>query len=1516
VIVPLKRLKLDKAHNEFTLAGYFPNHAALTNIAAWSIDFGIKNLDLATLHDGDFVDFRGPGNVGLVRFYMSAGSLYVYETRDNANTHFIPASELRSNVKYRLTRYGSILTLEYWDSNYGSKPDAGGLSTASHSMQGAYLAFMMESYPTLSRGSMELQFARIYSGAIPKESAAPNDASPYVGTGVSPLLVWEYDGTFDESAGVVTPASPMSLLRDGIVDNASAVFLDDAAAPVSADAGIDRVARLGQVTKVKGSGGGGVATLTYAWSVFSGSATLANANTTTVSVTPTGAPGVPLVLRLTVSDGFTSATSDVTLNVLAANAARQIMPMGDSTTVGSNGGYRKVLSELLTAASYPHAFVGSYTTGNPPTGFNGSHYALATVSFDNPMFLAGALATELEAHQPEYILLGLGINDTGSGASGAAVLGKLQILLDRIYNLLPSVKVFITGETPYTSIPSGDAQLAIFDSLIPAEVASRNGAGQSAQYVDLRTGFNTATMLGSDNLHPNQLGFDFMGATHKQAIIGGAPPAVPAGVAIFAGSNANVIVWRANGGVNGNLTPAGQTYNLYRSTASNGQDLNAPYKTGIPTPSYCDDEYAGGVTYFYKVRAVSAGGALSAPSAQVSGQPTTRTLPALSDNMRFLLGDVTKWGDHRNPFGWFDYGAEVLGRQWGLDFPSKPPGVDTGGTSMSGTPLAGTVSVQFGSNQVVGVGTSFLSTLAGGGKFIAIEEASGAVRNYTIAAVADDTHLTISGGFNGGTWEWSTASGLSYGKSNFNGENDLYDDANYYSGINARYTMYYRTGDPYWLSEARRYGDSWWRFQYWGAGNQNFNGWSSPRQQDIHGMILTAVDNHPERWAEIVQVADYHWNVWLGSRLDYSDLYYGAREAGYALLNMAQIGKCHTDATVRATYTARALSAAKDYIIRVQRPDGGWTWGDATGSWLYFGSQGFHVGLLLDALQRVYELTNDAAVLNSVLRATQWVKQRMYEASPVRGVPYYSYNWQSPDGGWFRNYPNDAQTAITYYDDLKGIRADNYTVIHENFWCYKQTGHPKYLEWGDEMFDSTFAYTDEIRANVDYSPKQYGESSRTNHRSMFDRLAVVDTTPAPLIPINPAATSLSNTLVKIDWDYLAADATGFVVERKVGAGVWGTVGTPAGALVRSFDDTTVTAGQVVKYRVSAANANGTSAASVETRSVTVGGRVASRLFLKPTSGLVGEQNLGTTRLYDILAFDQFDAPMTGADFPGVGIANLFNGYAHFDFTSGVGVVADGVTPPGGFQPKIVAYLLDNDHLVSNTIEFTVVASGAQTCPMPQVVFQSPVAPPANVAPGSALTIAAVAGAVVPAGVQFTDGILPLGSDNTSPYAATFTPDPTVRSRIRVIANAVDALGRVNYNVAAAPFVSGALDAAPDTTPPTVSIISPSAGATVSGTITITAAAGDNVGVVGVQLKVDGANLGAEYTTAPYSTSWDTTGVADGPHTLTAVARDAAGNQTTSTSVVVTVDNAPPPPPPDPAPRQVEATGTLGFLTEV
>ena len=113
----------------------------------------------------------------------------------------------------------------------------------------------------------------------------------------------------------------------------------------------------------------------------------------------------------------------------------------------------------------------------------------------------------------------------------------------------------------------------------------------------------------------------------------------------------------------------------------------------------------------------------------------------------------------------------------------------------------------------------------------------------------------------------------------------------------------------------------------------------------------------------------------------------------------------------------------------------------------------------------------------------------------------------------------------------------------------------------------------------------------------------------------------------------------------------------------------------------------------------------------------------------------------------------------------------------------------------------------------------------------------------------------------------------------------------------------------DTTSPSVNLTTPSNGSTVSGIVTLTATATDNVGVVGVQFHLNGTNLGAADTTNPYSVSWDTTGLAPGQYSLTATARDAAENATTAPPVSVTVEA-----PPDSTPPSVPGTLTAQVVS--
>ena len=154
------------------------------------------------------------------------------------------------------------------------------------------------------------------------------------------------------------------------------------------------------------------------------------------------------------------------------------------------------------------------------------------------------------------------------------------------------------------------------------------------------------------------------------------------------------------------------------------------------------------------------------------------------------------------------------------------------------------------------------------------------------------------------------------------------------------------------------------------------------------------------------------------------------------------------------------------------------------------------------------------------------------------------------------------------------------------------------------------------------------------------------------------------------------------------------------------------------------------------------------------------------------------------------------------------------------------------------------------------------------------------------GVQFyLDGNALGSEDTTNPYSMSWNTATVANGTHTLMAKARDAAGNIGSSSTIQVIVSNG-----DTTSPTVSITAPANNATVAGTITVSANANDNVGVVGVQFYLDGSALGSEDTTNPYSISWNTAAVSNGTHTLMAKARDAAGNIGTSSTISITVNN--------------------------
>jgi thermitase len=133
----------------------------------------------------------------------------------------------------------------------------------------------------------------------------------------------------------------------------------------------------------------------------------------------------------------------------------------------------------------------------------------------------------------------------------------------------------------------------------------------------------------------------------------------------------------------------------------------------------------------------------------------------------------------------------------------------------------------------------------------------------------------------------------------------------------------------------------------------------------------------------------------------------------------------------------------------------------------------------------------------------------------------------------------------------------------------------------------------------------------------------------------------------------------------------------------------------------------------------------------------------------------------------------------------------------------------------------------------------------------------------------------------SPYSCVWNTTTAANGSHTIMATARDAAG----NSSSTSITVTVSNASTDITPPSITITSPAPGSSVSGNVSVLVSATDNVGVVKVELYVDGVLTGTS-TTAPFTTKWNTRKAAAGAHSLQAKAYDAAGNAGASPIVTV------------------------------
>lgn len=147
------------------------------------------------------------------------------------------------------------------------------------------------------------------------------------------------------------------------------------------------------------------------------------------------------------------------------------------------------------------------------------------------------------------------------------------------------------------------------------------------------------------------------------------------------------------------------------------------------------------------------------------------------------------------------------------------------------------------------------------------------------------------------------------------------------------------------------------------------------------------------------------------------------------------------------------------------------------------------------------------------------------------------------------------------------------------------------------------------------------------------------------------------------------------------------------------------------------------------------------------------------------------------------------------------------------------------------------------------------------------------------------------ASGTTAWSASFDTTQHESGSHVIVARATDKAGNSALASVTVTFANAAPPVSPaDTTPPTVAIFFPSAGASLSGPVAVSGIAADDGLVASVAVSVDGGPYQLAIGTSSWSYEFQSTGYPDGPHTIAARATDAAGNHA-ATSRAVSVANS-------------------------
>ncbi len=252
------------------------------------------------------------------------------------------------------------------------------------------------------------------------------------------------------------------------------------------------------------------------------------------------------------------------------------------------------------------------------------------------------------------------------------------------------------------------------------------------------------------------------------------------------------------------------------------------------------------------------------------------------------------------------------------------------------TAQAGTITVTNGSATVTGVNTTFQSTFCGGGNF-GVNGASVIVwypvpnspgqfgrAPYGVASCESDTSLTLGLAFVAAP----SAGNLSYA---FMDNNKIgtwingSSNANYYDNVMAFYNLYYRSGLDDYLNYARTLADRWYSMPWFDQGRASQFGFTTllPRMQALTGLMLRALDGHPDYWPGIEQYLA--WDYAFVNNPPIGGYALGdIREEGYATAYLALASMLDQTPGYAAIAKTELQTAITNVWAPAVQPSGNW----------------------------------------------------------------------------------------------------------------------------------------------------------------------------------------------------------------------------------------------------------------------------------------------------------------------------------------------------------------------------------------------------------------------------------------------------------------------------------------------------------------------------------------------------------------------------------------------------------------